>query len=101
MIRDIKKKNPILWLNSAHLVNDIYTGILNPIMPFIAVKLGISMAFATIILSMSHIFSLAEFASSSSREALGVNEAENPSGFIVHPPSFSYARFPEMFHISV
>lgn len=57
MIRDIKKKNPILWLNSAHLVNDIYTGILNPIMPFIAVKLGISMAFATIILSMSHIFS--------------------------------------------
>lgn len=63
MIRDIKKKNPILWLNSAHLVNDIYTGILNPIMPFIAVKLGISMAFATII--FKHVayffFALAAF----------------------------------------
>lgn len=57
MIRDIKKKNPILWLNSAHFVNDIYTGMLNPIMPFIAAKLSISMAFATVILSMSHIFS--------------------------------------------
>ena len=57
MIKDVTKKNPILWLNSAHLVNDIYTGILNPIMPFIAAKLGVSMAFATIILSLSHIFS--------------------------------------------
>ena len=52
-----RNKNPILWLNSAHFVNDIYTGMLNPIMPFIAAKLGISMAFATVILSMSHIFS--------------------------------------------
>lgn len=49
------KKNPILWLCSAHLVNDIYTGMLNPIMPFIAAKLSMSMAFATVILSMSHI----------------------------------------------
>ena len=51
------KKNPILWLDEAHFVNDIYTGMLNPIMPFIAAKLSISMAFATVILSMSHIFS--------------------------------------------
>lgn len=51
------KKNPILWLEDAHLINDIYTGMLNPIMPFIAAKLSISMAFATIILSLSHIFS--------------------------------------------
>lgn len=51
------KKHPILWLDQAHLVNDIYTGMLNPIMPFIAAKLSISMAFATIILSLSHIFS--------------------------------------------
>lgn len=51
------KKNPILWLDDAHFINDIYTGMLNPIMPFIAAKLSISMAFATIILSLSHIFS--------------------------------------------
>ena len=51
------KKNPILWLEDAHFINDIYTGMLNPIMPFIAAKLSISMAFATIILSLSHIFS--------------------------------------------
>lgn len=51
------KTHPILWLDQAHLVNDIYTGMLNPIMPFIAAKLTISMAFATVILSLSHIFS--------------------------------------------
>ena len=49
------KKNPILWLDGAHFINDVYTGMLNPIMPFIATKLSISMAFATIILSLSHI----------------------------------------------
>jgi len=49
------KKNPILWLDGAHLINDVYTGMLNPIMPFIAAKLSISMAVATVILSMSHI----------------------------------------------
>ncbi len=53
---NIKKDNlPTIWLNTAHFVNDIYTGMLNPIMPFISVKLGISMAVATIVLSMSHI----------------------------------------------
>ncbi len=56
MISWQQNKNPHLWLNSAHFVNDIYTGMMNPIMPFIAAKLSISMAFATIILSMSHIF---------------------------------------------
>lgn len=50
-------KLPRIWLGGAHFVNDIYTGFLNPIMPFIAVKMGISMAVATLILSMSHIFS--------------------------------------------
>ncbi|MCI1274055.1 MAG: MFS transporter [Clostridiaceae bacterium] len=51
-----KKENlPPMWLDAAHFVNDIYTGMLNPIMPFIAVKLGISMAVATIVLSLSHI----------------------------------------------
>ena len=55
---DIKnEKLPRIWLNGAHFVNDVYTGFLNPIMPFIAAKVGISMAIATVILSMSHIFS--------------------------------------------
>jgi len=56
MNRPNSKYNPILWLDGAHFVNDVYTGMLNPIMPFIAAKLSISMAFATVILSMSHIF---------------------------------------------
>lgn len=57
MFRKEQNNAPILWLNTAHLVNDIYTGMLNPIMPFIASKLAISMGFATVILSLSHIFS--------------------------------------------
>ena len=52
-----KERLPRIWLNTAHFINDIYTGFLNPIMPFIAAKLGITMAIATIILSLSHIFS--------------------------------------------
>ncbi len=55
-MKNINEKNPLIWLSSAHFVNDIYTGMLNPIMPFIALKLGISMAIATIIVSLSHIF---------------------------------------------
>ncbi len=51
------KKLARIWLAGGHFVNDIYTGFLNPIMPFIAAKIGISMAVATVVLSMSHIFS--------------------------------------------
>ena len=51
------EKSPLIWLAGAHFVNDIYTGFLNPIMPFIAAKIGISMAVATVVLSISHIFS--------------------------------------------
>ena len=47
----------IIWLCAAHLTCDIYTGFLNPIMPFIAAKLGFSMAVATVIISVSHICS--------------------------------------------
>ncbi len=47
----------IIWLCLAHLVCDIYTGFLNPIMPFIASKLGFSMAIATVIISIAHICS--------------------------------------------
>lgn len=50
-------KRALKWLAGGHFVNDIYTGMLNPIMPFIAVKIGISMAIATVILTVSHIFS--------------------------------------------
>ncbi len=39
----------------AHLVNDSYAGFLNPIMPFIAVKLGITMAIATVIMSIAQV----------------------------------------------
>lgn len=50
-------KNAIIWLCLAHLFADVYSGFLNPIMPFIAAKLGFSMAIATIIISISHICS--------------------------------------------
>lgn len=50
------ENKPRIWLDGAHFINDIYTGMLNPIMPFIAVKLNISMAIATVVLSLSHIF---------------------------------------------
>lgn len=56
-MKDNETKLPRIWLSGAHFVNDVYTGFLNPIMPFIAAKIGISMAIATIVLSLSHIFS--------------------------------------------
>ena len=52
-----KSKKALLWLCLAHLVCDIYTGFLNPIMPFIAAKLGFSMAIAAVLISISHICS--------------------------------------------
>ena len=52
-----KNKKALFWLSAGHFINDIYTGVLNPIMPFIAAKIGLSMAVATIILTGSHIFS--------------------------------------------
>ena len=50
-------KKPIQWLSVAHLMNDTYTGFLNPIMPFLAAKLGFSMAIATVVISIAHICS--------------------------------------------
>ena len=55
MVQIYSEKRTQFWLNIAHFTNDIYTGMLNPIMPFVAVKLGITMAIATIVLSLSHI----------------------------------------------
>lgn len=56
-MKNFEEQKPRIWLNGAHFINDIYTGMLNPIMPFIAAKLAISMAAATVILSVSHICS--------------------------------------------
>lgn len=53
----ISRKKSIFWLSSAHFMNDVYTGFINPIMPFIAAKIGITMAMATMVLSVSNIFS--------------------------------------------
>ena len=51
------RKKALIWLSGGHFINDIYTGVLNPIMPFIAAKIGISMPVAAVILTISHIFS--------------------------------------------
>lgn len=50
-------KKAFAWLTLAHLLNDTYSGFLNPIMPFLAVKIGISMAVATVIMSIAQICS--------------------------------------------
>lgn len=52
---EITNKKAFGWLTLAHLANDTYSGFLNPIMPFIAVKIGISMAIATVIMSIAQI----------------------------------------------
>lgn len=52
-----QNKKALCWLSGGHFINDVYTGILNPIMPFVAAKIGISMAIATVVLTVSHIFS--------------------------------------------
>ena len=57
MIYQKEERKPQIWFCGGHFINDIYTGFLNPIMPFIAEQVKISMPVATIILSSSHIFS--------------------------------------------
>ena len=52
-----RNKKAITWLSWAHFTNDVYTGFVNPVMPFIASNLGISLAIATLVLSISNIFS--------------------------------------------
>lgn len=53
----MKTRKAIIWLSLGHFVNDTYTGFINPVMPFIAAKLGITMAAAALVLSISNIFS--------------------------------------------
>lgn len=52
-----KNKKAVSWLNLAHFTNDVYTGFINPIMPFIAAKLGFTMAIATILIAITQICS--------------------------------------------
>ena len=51
------EKSAIIWLCLAHLVSDVYSGFLNPIMPFIASKLGFTMALATVLIAIAQICS--------------------------------------------
>ena len=50
-------KTAIIWLCCAHLVCDVYSGFLNPLMPFIATKLGFTMSIATILVAITQICS--------------------------------------------
>lgn len=54
--RQMKKTNKkaIKTLWTGHFSVDIYSGFVNPIMPFLAANLGISLAVSTFILSLSH-----------------------------------------------
>lgn len=50
-------KKIIKVLSLGHFITDAYSGFLNPIMPFIAAKIGISMAVATVLISISNLTS--------------------------------------------
>lgn len=50
-------KKIIYTLSAGHFITDAYSGFLNPIMPFIAAKIGISMAIAAILISVSNLTS--------------------------------------------
>lgn len=50
-------KKVIRTLAAGHFITDAYSGFLNPIMPFIAAKIGISMAVATVLISISNLTS--------------------------------------------
>lgn len=47
----------IAALSAGHFILDAYSGFLNPIMPFIAAKIGITMTFAAVLISISNITS--------------------------------------------
>ena len=55
MEKSNKKAIKTLW--AGHFAIDVYSGFVNPIMPFLAANLGITMAISTFILSLSHICS--------------------------------------------
>jgi len=47
----------IAALSAGHFILDAYSGFLNPIMPFIAAKIGITMTFAALLISISNLIS--------------------------------------------
>ncbi|MBE7704472.1 MAG: MFS transporter [Cyanobacteria bacterium SIG29] len=51
------RKKEIKTLSIGHFIIDSYSGFLNPIMPFIAAKIGITMAIATVLISISNLTS--------------------------------------------
>lgn len=53
----LENKKAIRWLVGGHGLVDSYSAFINPIMPFIAAKIGISLAVATLAFSISHLFS--------------------------------------------
>lgn len=53
----VKNKKAIKWISGGHFLIDMYSGFLNPILPFIAAHLGISLAIASCIISISQITS--------------------------------------------
>ncbi|MBQ3642748.1 MFS transporter [bacterium] len=50
-------KKVVNILAGGHFVTDAYSGFLNPIMPFIAAKIGITMSLATVLISISNLTS--------------------------------------------
>lgn len=50
-------KSAIIWLCLAHLVCDVYSGFVNPLMPFIASKIGFTMSVATVLVAITQICS--------------------------------------------
>lgn len=48
-------KKALVWLSMAHMTNDMYSGFLNPIMPFLAAKIGFTMVVATLIMSVAQV----------------------------------------------
>ena len=52
-----QSKKVIKALSLGHFITDAYSGFLNPIMPFIAAKIGITMAVATVLISISNLTS--------------------------------------------
>ena len=50
-------KKAVCWLSFAHGISDVYSGFLTPLMPFIAAKIGFSLAIAAMITSISQAIS--------------------------------------------
>ena len=56
-MEDKQNTKIIKTLSAGHFVTDAYSGFVNPIMPFIAANIGISMTVATILISVSNLTS--------------------------------------------